>query len=105
VSAQILARFVTATQLEDLPADVVDRAKLHLLDTLGAGLAGSTAVETLAVVTGGAPTAGSAGVWGTELALRRTTARAGTPPAPAGPSARRQRRPACSDSTRRGAPS
>jgi len=86
VSARTLARFVTATRFEDLPADVVERAKLHLLDTLGAGLAGSTAVETRAVLdmlTGGSVHGGEAGgrtgeaggrtggvaAWGTAVSL------------------------------------
>jgi 2-methylcitrate dehydratase PrpD len=75
VTARTLARFVTATRFEDLPADVVGRAKLHLLDTLGAGLAGSTAVETRAVLdvlaagSAGNGTRGGAAVWGTAAAL------------------------------------
>ena len=67
MTARTLARFVTSTRFEDLPGEVVDRAKLHLLDTLGAGLAGSTAVETLAVLSTLAE--GPAGVWGTAVSL------------------------------------
>src|SRR6201996_8514834 len=36
-----LAEFVASTTFTDLPADVVERMKLYLLDTLAAGLAGS----------------------------------------------------------------
>ena len=79
MSARTLARFVTTTHFEDLPATVVQRAKLHLLDTLGAGLAGSTAVETRAVLelSAGGPVrdgeagsrTGGAGAWGTAVTL------------------------------------
>lgn len=37
-----LARFAVATRFEDLPAAVVERAKLHVLDCLGIGLASTT---------------------------------------------------------------
>ncbi|HWN36164.1 MAG TPA: MmgE/PrpD family protein [Pseudonocardia sp.] len=72
MTARTLARFVTATRFEDLPADVVHRAKLHLLDTLGAGLAGSTAVEAQAVLdvlAAGRSTGGGAAVWGTAVVI------------------------------------
>lgn len=38
-AAQRLAEFATALTLEEIPAEVVEAAKLHLLDTLGCGLA------------------------------------------------------------------
>lgn len=39
--SQQLAQFITTTHFSDLPAQVVERAKIHLLDTLGVALAGS----------------------------------------------------------------
>ena len=38
-AAERLAEFATTLTLEDVPADVAEHAKLHLLDTLGCGLA------------------------------------------------------------------
>jgi 2-methylcitrate dehydratase PrpD len=38
-AAQTMAEFATAITLDDIPADVVEHAKLHVLDTLGCGLA------------------------------------------------------------------
>jgi 2-methylcitrate dehydratase PrpD len=38
-AAQRLAEFTTTLTLDDVPGDVVEHAKLHLLDTLGCGLA------------------------------------------------------------------
>jgi 2-methylcitrate dehydratase PrpD len=38
-AAQKLAEFATTLTLEDIPAEVAEHAKLHLLDTLGCGLA------------------------------------------------------------------
>lgn len=36
-----LARFIYYTRLSDIPEDVVDQAKMHILDTIGVALAGS----------------------------------------------------------------
>ena len=38
-AAQRLAAFTTGLTLDDIPANVAEHAKLHLLDTLGCGLA------------------------------------------------------------------
>ena len=38
-AAQRLAEFATTLTLDDVPSDVAHHAKLHLLDTLGCGLA------------------------------------------------------------------
>ncbi len=38
-AAQTIAGFATSLTLDDVPADVVEHAKLHVLDTLGCGLA------------------------------------------------------------------
>src|SRR5262245_24926575 len=66
-----LGAFVANARYEDLPADIVDKAKRHILDTLGAGLAGATSQEakrTLAalLLTDGP---GPAVVWGTQSQL------------------------------------
>ena len=66
-----LGAFVANTRYEDLPAEVVHKAKRHILDTLGAGLAGATSQEaqrTLAALlrTDGP---GAAVVWGTRSQL------------------------------------
>lgn len=42
LSQQILAEFVVSTHFEDLPLRLVERTKRHILDTIGAGLVGST---------------------------------------------------------------
>jgi 2-methylcitrate dehydratase PrpD len=80
-----LARFVHATRFEHLPAEVVEKAKMHTLDTLGAGLAGSAA--QVAAVTRDALLAaespGPAICWGTQVGC--------APPR----SARQRRRCAC----------
>lgn len=39
--AEQLAKFVAALHFDDIPAEVIGRVKLHLLDTLGIGLAAS----------------------------------------------------------------
>src|SRR5262249_16842351 len=40
-----LGRFIAGTQYDDLPGHVVAKAKRHILDTLGAALAGATSQE------------------------------------------------------------
>ncbi|MFK4264776.1 MmgE/PrpD family protein [Streptomyces milbemycinicus] len=70
-----LAHLTTATRIGDLPEAVVSKARYHLLDTLGAALAGAGSAETTALLrmlTATEPTAGpgaEASVWGTGLAL------------------------------------
>jgi 2-methylcitrate dehydratase PrpD len=39
-AAETIASFATSLDLDDVPADVVEHAKLHVLDALGCGLAG-----------------------------------------------------------------
>lgn len=39
-AAETIAAFATSISLDDVPADVVEHAKLHVLDVLGCGLAG-----------------------------------------------------------------
>lgn len=61
-----LAEKLCRVRFSDLPASTVHKAKLHLLDTLGAGLAGSVSPETQRVWRGlGLRTdAGRSAVWG-----------------------------------------
>ncbi|MGY0063699.1 MmgE/PrpD family protein [Streptomyces sp. LZ34] len=66
-----LARFTATTRFDDLPAAVVSKARHHLLDTLGAALAGADSTETTALLrmlTATEPGA-DACVWGTGIAL------------------------------------
>ncbi len=39
-AAETIARFATSLTLDDAPAEVLEHAKLHILDVLGCGLAG-----------------------------------------------------------------
>ena len=69
--AQQLGAFCAATRFDDLPPALVARTKQHVLDTLGATLAGSAAFEprqTLAMLTT-EPSLGTSPVWGTATAL------------------------------------
>ncbi|MEZ5842747.1 MAG: MmgE/PrpD family protein [Hyphomicrobiaceae bacterium] len=66
-----LGDLVAASRFEDLPADVVVQVRRHVLDTLGAGLAGATSEEArrtrdALLATDGA---GASVVWGTALKL------------------------------------
>lgn len=70
-TAMRLGAFCAATRFDDLPPALVMRAKQHILDTLGAALAGSAAFEprqALAMLTAEA-TRGASPVWGTATAL------------------------------------
>jgi 2-methylcitrate dehydratase PrpD len=59
-----VARFVADTVYEDMPVAVVAKAKRHMLDTLGAALAGAHTVQSRqARAVMNAP--GNAVVWGT----------------------------------------
>jgi 2-methylcitrate dehydratase PrpD len=65
--ADCLGTFVAGTRFEQIPATVVEKAKRHILDTFGAGLAGATSDESArvcAVIEAGGET-GDAVVWGT----------------------------------------
>ena len=68
-----LAAFVAGLPDDAIPEPVAERAKRHILDTLGAALAGSAALEARRaraimqpVLTGGSS---AAGAWGTALAF------------------------------------
>jgi 2-methylcitrate dehydratase PrpD len=66
-----LARFCAGVSFDDLPPALVDRAKRHILDTLGAALAGSAAFEpreSLRVLAA-ERSVGAAPVWGTPEVL------------------------------------
>ncbi|HEY0295292.1 MAG TPA: MmgE/PrpD family protein [Bordetella sp.] len=70
--ARQLARFATATAFADLPAPLVERAKRHILDTLGAALAGSASTEARtvqAVLRQDAAGSGPARIWGLDRAI------------------------------------
>src|SRR5215510_5681610 len=66
-----LGAFVANARYEDLPAGIVDKAKRHILDTLGAGLAGATSEEAkrslAALLSTDGP--GAALAWGTQSKL------------------------------------
>lgn len=74
-ASEKIAGFITSLRLEDIPASVQHRAKIHLLDTLGAGIAGAASHEVAAARTAlaaahgaPAPETGSP-VWGTPALL------------------------------------
>lgn len=66
-AASQLGHFCARTTFDDLPAEVVDRAKRHILDTFGATLAGSAASEARQVLQmlAAEPSAGVSPAWGT----------------------------------------
>jgi 2-methylcitrate dehydratase PrpD len=68
---QTLARFNVRTRFEDLPPELTARAKRHVLDTLGAALAGSAAEATRRVlsVLQPHPAPASTPAWGTTQRL------------------------------------
>lgn len=43
--SQQLATFITQTTFDDIPAPIIDKAKRHILDTLGVGIAGAISDE------------------------------------------------------------
>ncbi|MFB2563320.1 MmgE/PrpD family protein [Rhizobium sp. IMFF44] len=71
-----LAGLVCSTKFEAFPAETIHKAKLHILDTLGAAIAGSASRETNAVVTmlDINTQAGHAAIWGRPLASDARTA-------------------------------
>ncbi|MFT4129301.1 MmgE/PrpD family protein [Labrys sp. (in: a-proteobacteria)] len=74
--AENLARKIGQVRFSDFPAATVHKAKLHILDTLGAALAGSASPETRSVIHGlglGRDT-GDTPVWGIGLMLDNRTA-------------------------------
>jgi len=67
----ILSQFVTQTEYDALPAPLVEKAKRHFLDTLGAALAGSQAELTRRTLRAMNATEsdGASVIWGTEQGL------------------------------------
>ncbi|HIE5766816.1 TPA: MmgE/PrpD family protein [Proteus mirabilis] len=75
--SQQLAQFITTTTFSDLPAQVVSRAKIHLLDTLGVALAGSvqqSAIQSRQGVAFLPDTQGNIPIWGSSLTASTTVA-------------------------------
>lgn len=68
------AALLAATRFEDIPAATVAKAKLHILDTLGAALAGSRAPETALVSAVLRPDQGAAALWGSSRTADARTA-------------------------------
>lgn len=67
-----LSQFITQQSYHTIPADVIERAKLHLLDTLGVALAGSVqtnAQNSRSGLINMPNTAGQCRVWGTPYQL------------------------------------
>ncbi|MCW3818969.1 MmgE/PrpD family protein [Micromonospora sp. DR5-3] len=64
-----LARLAAATDHDALPEAVRHKASIHLLDTLGAGLAGAGSAETAAMLAALRHERGTVPVWGTPVAL------------------------------------
>jgi 2-methylcitrate dehydratase PrpD len=70
-----LGAFGAELEFGQLPVEVVDRAKLHLLDTLGAGIAGMRSPEAgICLATLRATAEGSCPLWGTPHAAAPATA-------------------------------
>lgn len=70
--AETLARFVAGLRFEDLPPQVVECAKRHLLDAVGVGLLGAHQRMPRNALSGIAAVPGAAGrvqVWGTDRTL------------------------------------
>ena len=67
VRSQKLAAFAVDTKFEDIPTTVIEKTKRHILDTLGAGLAGalSDEVSKLAKVFELYESSGTVPLWGT----------------------------------------
>ena len=66
--SEVLAEFTAGLDLANVPVDVVDYARVLMLDLLGAALAGVDTDETRAMLKaaeGFAPTTGPCGIWGT----------------------------------------
>ncbi len=71
-----LADFAASMTIDDVPSDVIEHAKLVLLDALGCGLLGSTLAwnVTLAASLAAVEPSGPAQVWGTSNGLGPSTA-------------------------------
>jgi aconitate decarboxylase len=76
VASERFARHVLGTRYEDLPEDAVLQAKTFILDTIGVGIAGSSAAwaDELAQVSGGWGEGANACVWGRSQRVPAATA-------------------------------
>jgi 2-methylcitrate dehydratase PrpD len=75
--AAVLAEFAAGVSLDDLDHAIVEKAKLHILDTLGAGIAGMCSPEAQAAAEALAaadPDPRLSPIWGTPLAAPPATA-------------------------------
>lgn len=75
--SQHLSQFITTTSFSDLPAEVIRRAKIHLLDTLGVALAGSlqqSAIQSRQGMTFLPDSQGDIPIWGSKLTASTTVA-------------------------------
>ena len=68
------ADFACHLQIDDLPSATRDKAALHLIDTLAAGVAGSAASEARRIRAALLTATGPATVWGTSTSTAATTA-------------------------------
>lgn len=66
-----LAGFVANGRYDDLPEDMSEKARLHILDTFGAALAGATSEDAIRTRTtlGHLDGPGQAQLWGTDMRL------------------------------------
>ncbi|WP_343314944.1 MmgE/PrpD family protein [Brucella sp. BE17] len=77
--SMVLARNIAIMRFSDFPAATVNKAKIHILDTLGAAIAGAASVETKIVLNAfdlveKSGMSGPVPVWGTALTLDSRTA-------------------------------
>ena len=73
LKSEILAKFVVETTFESIPTDMVEKAKRHILDSVGAGIAGARSVEVarlMATLDMAGEGSGRAVLWGDDR--RRT---------------------------------
>lgn len=74
--AEILARYVQRIDFSDIPSEVIEQTKLHLLDTLGVGIAGTRTKWATSVLNFGLRHAvnGASTIWGNQRKLNSTSA-------------------------------
>ena len=73
LKSEVLAKFVVETTFESIPTDMVEKAKRHILDSVGAGIAGARSVEVarlMATLDMAGEGSGRAVLWGDDR--RRT---------------------------------
>jgi len=74
--ARSLAGQMCSTSFEAFPPETIHKAKLHILDTLGAAIAGSASIETALVLDMLGPEAGAgrSSIWGRQIGTDARTA-------------------------------